>query len=488
MVRVIPLLWRRFCREDGGAVLQMFVIVIVPLLLLVAVGTDLAQMLVVKRQLTGGVDAAALTLGTLPALTDPEAEAKAEAYIRAHYPEKIGKLKSFSVSRVEKTMDVTATAEFETTFLRVAGYGTLTVTVSSQAVRQENKLEVVMVLDNSTSMSGNKIAALKVAANTLVDTLMGTDQTSDRVKIALVPFTAAVNVGAGRRGAAWLDEAHPSSLNNEVITGLPGNTSLFTLFDAMHSLNSQVSWGGCVRARTEPYDGLDTAPDTASPATLFTPFLAPDDFNGFNNYITQGGGQTDAEKYKNYTASLQWGNTPNLLCPAAPIQELTNAPATIKSAVSSMAAYGNTVIPEGLAWGWRVISPGQPFTTGVPYDQTDTIKAIIVMTDGENFVGNYFSAFGDPNGAHLGGNTSQSLNTKLSNLCTQIKGVKRPADGSDAIVVYSIVFDQTSPTITNLMRDCATDSSKYFNSPSTEALQSAFEAVAASLNQLRVSK
>jgi hypothetical protein len=47
---------------------------------------------------------------------------------------------------------------------------------------------------------------------------------------------------------------------------------------------------------------------------------------------------------------------------------------------------GGTNQAEGLAWGWRVLSPSAPFTEGRPYnDPSDPVrKVIVLMTDGEN--------------------------------------------------------------------------------------------------------
>jgi Flp pilus assembly protein TadG len=171
MLDVFTRTLKRFQRDERGAALVIFIIVLIPILLLSAVGVDLGQAYIVKRQLRGAVDAAALTLGTLPQLSDADAQTKAEAYVRAHYPEKIGVLKAVDVLRVDNTITVTATAEVETTFLRFAGYDVLTVKVKAEAIRKENKLEVVMALDNTGSMGVNgKIEALRSAANTLVDT------------------------------------------------------------------------------------------------------------------------------------------------------------------------------------------------------------------------------------------------------------------------------------------------------------------------------
>ncbi len=497
---------RLFRCGDRGAVLLIFTIFVVPLLLVVAVATDFAQVLLVKRQLTSGVDSAALTLGTLPGLTDAEAEAKAEAYIRAHYTEKIGTLKDYAVDhakRADGVMDVTATAEVPTTFLRVAGYDVLTVTVNSQATRQENKLEVVMVLDNSGSMNSN-MHALKTAANSLVDTLMGADATSELVRIGLVPFMGAVNVGPVR-GAWWLDEGHPTAQNNENIR-LADGVSLFTLYKAVGESNPGITWRGCVLARLEPYDVTDTPPDPlyVDINTLFTPFFAPDEPHGaVNDYIHGADDQGDPQKYTGGKVTGN-GNThgPNAMCPPSAIQPLTNVKATITNAIDGMEAVGQTVLPQGMVWGWRVISPGDPFKQGVPYTQTDTIKAIVIMTDGDNQVcekqctprqielnESYFSAYGYSKQDHprLLPDAVTALNAKFRTVCQNVKAIKGP-DGRDAITIYSVVFGSPSTATQELMRDCASDVSKFYTADTASELVTVFENIATGLNRLRVTK
>jgi Flp pilus assembly protein TadG len=517
---------RRLRREERGAALFTTTVIIVPLLMVTAVAIDFSQVLVVKRQLAGAVDSAALTIAAIPGLDDTAAQAKAEAFVHAHYPEQIGNLVSVTVSRSGHTVDVNATAQVPMTFLRIAGMNTANVAVAAQALRKESKVEVVMALDNTGSMAGSKITALKSAANTLVDTLMGASATSDYVKIGLVPFTSAVNVGSGKRSASWMDEAHPAALNWENLKGTGGsftNHSLFELYDAMHARNSSISWPGCVRARTEPYDTTDQEPSTSNTATLFTPLLPPDEKSGmYNNYIYNScnsairDNMIDVTKYNSCTAST---SGPSSYCTIAAIQPLTNVKATITTAISAMTANGNTVVPEGLAWGWRAISPTEPFTEGVDYNHTDgsgvldTTKAIILMTDGENDisqdsnspVNSIYSSFGYKyicNNAdcsnktlspHLGSNPSSTLNSKLTTLCNNIKALKK-SDGHDAIIIYTILFQQNNATIKNIMTNCATQGSEcpsnscFFNSPSSNDLKLAFEEIAAGLNNLRVSK
>ncbi len=481
MLRVISRVIRRFRRDERGVVLMIFMLLVVPLLMVIAVAIDFGQTLVVKRQLTSAIDAAALTIGTLPDMVDAdELNQKAEAYIRAHYPESgIGTLTSFSAVREGDNGEevvVSASATVPTSFMGLAGIDMLTVNVNSRVLRRDTKLEIVMVLDNSGSMSwGNKIGAMRDAANTLVDTLFGADEVSEKVKIGLVPFEAGVNLNVPY-DTWWLDFGNPSSLNTQNITNLdttsPANETLFTVLGTMGtgtvSENIAARWGGCVRSRynagVDNLDISDAPPNSANPETLFSAYFYP--YDG-----------ADKASYVNDTGSGQ-----NLSCAASPIQPLTNQKTAITSAINAMVARTSTNITEGLAWGWRLISPGQPFTQGVAYDQVDTIKAIIVLSDGENAPGT-FSSYGMWDNPQL---ASTGLDSRMEALCTSIKANHDADDTDQDVIIYTIGFDLPSDSIRTLMRNCATDANKFFDSPTAAALQSTFAAIAASLNQLRI--
>jgi hypothetical protein len=51
--------------------------------------------------------------------------------------------------------------------------------------------------------------------------------------------------------------------------------------------------------------------------------------------------------------------------------------------IKNMKADGYTHVAEGVGWGLRVLSPGEPFTEGRPYND-ETKKAMVLLTDGEN--------------------------------------------------------------------------------------------------------
>ena len=68
---------------------------------------------------------------------------------------------------------------------------------------------------------------------------------------------------------------------------------------------------------------------------------------------------------------LRKGAGPNYSCTTEPITPLTDVTvpeglAAINAAIDRMAPNGNTNVPEGMAWGWRTVSSGEPFTQGRP--------------------------------------------------------------------------------------------------------------------------
>jgi hypothetical protein len=294
----------------------------------------------------------------------------------------------------------------------------------------------------------------------------------------LVPFTGAVNVGVAST-TSWLDRTTPAPLNKQYLD-LPDDQSAF---DVLESMNGGIAsnWGGCVRSRFRFVDGIDdldlvdTLPNATVPDTLFSAY--------FDTFSINGSNSRDPQSYAGVSSNNQNSN-----CPDAPIQPLTNVKTTITDAINSMTADGSTNIPEALAWGWRTISPTEPFAEGKAYSDSGVIKAIILLTDGNNEVrGNVFSSYGESSGnPQLGADVNNGLNTKTRDVCTNIKA-NQDGDASDVdILLYTIVFNLNAGPIIEIMQNCATSTSHYFNSPNEDDLDATFQTIAASLNQLRI--
>jgi Flp pilus assembly protein TadG len=391
----------RLCRDSRGAVLIKFTIVFLPLLSVAAVAMDVSRApLVVTQRFTNAVDAAALAVGRQLGRDDADITALAQGFINPHYTAAdVGALTKLAVASTATQVDTTATARVGTVFLSILSTPFVDITVSSKEFRQQRKIELVMVLDNSESMAGTKLANLKSAAHGLVDIVFGSATESPCVKIALVPVTAAVNVGTDKILSSWLDQTGLLPIHREDID-LPAGHTLLSLIGSL----TNSGWGGCVTASVGPqgYDLTDAPPDPLVGETQFVSYFAPDEpssgnglafpesgyANDYNDMLIPGtlvARQLNGEKYLG-AAVLSPGYGPNYNCVAALILPLTNVKGTINSAIDAMAADCNTVIPEGLAWGWRVLSPGPPFTEGAPHDDQTTIRIVVLLTAAANSI------------------------------------------------------------------------------------------------------
>ncbi len=383
--------------------------------------------------------------------------------------------------------------------MRLANINEVDIGAQTEVTRKQNKVELVMALDTTGSMCQpcSKLQSLKTASKALVEDLLKDEDDADYVKIALVPFSAAVNIGADKLNSGWIDTEAASDVAWEDFSN---GVNVLDLYDELRNRN----WAGCVRARNEPFDGTDEPPSAGNPETLFAPYFAPDEPDGSdptypNNYLSDKAKNKDSDdkrqrsiaKYDNASVSST-SRGPDFNCPAQAILPLTNVKARLLKEIGDMAAKGSTVVPEGLAWGWRAVSPGEPYTEGVAYDDDDTIKAIVLLTDGRNDVGggmenhngSFYNAFGFAQSGHLGDDdgdeAEETLNDKTAALCERVK--------TEDIRLYTITFQENNPTIQALLRACATEPSMYYNTQTGADLKNVFADIAKGLNKLRISK
>ncbi len=270
--------------------------------------------------------------------------------------------------------------------------------------------------------------------------------------------------------------------------------------------SSFASWKGCVEARPYPYNNDDTVPAAATPNTLFQPMFAPDETDrnsAYNNYwsdVTSGsvGLSSDQDvnrqkytpKYFQPVASGAEGSDdgPNASCTTTPITTLTDVTksagsTSIKAAIDNMQPLGGTNVPEGMAWGWRTISSGEPFTQGRSEAERGNDKVVIVVTDGANTYytpgslgsnddannKSIYSSYGyASNGRLFGGTSSAVSKTDYSNtnytaaLNEQFKALCANAKANDIMVMTVAVdlnaADTAEKTQIAMLKACSSDS------------------------------
>lgn len=489
-----------FGSDRRGNVLLLFGLSIIPTMLAIGMAVDYSRALNVKQRLGAALDAAALAVGGSTGLTEQQLKDKAQAYFEANYPEaELGTPGELSVSVNDLKVTMSATANVGTTLMHLAGMSGMTVGANVEVTKKTRKIEVVMVLDNTGSMgNGGKIGALKKASKQLVNILFDGETVSSDVMMGLVPFAAAVNIGSEHLNSGWIDTQAKSSIAAEDFS--PG-TNVLTLYNEI----SNRSWNGCVRARRAPFDTQDTAPAVASPDTLWAPYFAPDepDFSNRypNRYASDGdyeGEEYDYDARQRYTGKYEdlevssSSRGPNFNCRTPAVTPMINKKDDLITAIDDMVSTGSTVIPTGLAWGWRLISPAEPFTEGGSSADEGIVKAIVLLTDGKNSVGggmnnhnrSRYSAYGYARSGHLGptngNNATSTLNAKTTMLCNNIK--------AQNIRLYTITFKLNDGSTKNLMRNCASKTSMYYDSSSNTNLQTVFEDIAKGLSELRISK
>lgn len=303
----------------------------------------------------------------------------------------------------------------------------------------------------------------------------------------------------------------------------PGRLNNFDFFAAIP--NSQ--WKGCVEARAEPYDVTDDAPDGMRPDTLFVPWFWPDEMDngprlaaGYtiamaNDYLPDrldlrdaaapsfsdgwvGWGQANILKYNGADGAIDEvapdTSGPNKACPD-PILPLTGNRSDIEGKIDGLMHWNGsgTNVAEGLAWGWRVLSPGAPFTQGTDYGKAT--KVIVLMTDGVNNV--------DPNPefSHLSeysayGYLQQWSTNRIAD--KTYAGFKEYADGrlelacanakAEGIQIYTVAFGITDPDTLRTLEACATAPPYAYTASTSDDLIVAFRKVAQKLSMLRLSK
>lgn len=496
----------RFVRAGSGNVAIMFALAMLPIVIGGGAAVDYSRAFVVQQRLTAALDAAALAVGASPRTDEDALREIAQGYFDANYPaDEIGVPGALKLELTDNTVAMSASAKLPTTIMNIAGIGNIDVGSNVQVTKERTGLELALVLDNTGSMrSRGKIDALKEASRELVDVLFGEESASDLLKFALVPFSSSVNVGTRYRNSGWIDVDGRSQFHGAQFRQGSRGSPIKNVFGAYDDILNK-RWNGCVEARPAPYDTRDIPPDESVADSLWVPYFAPDEPDNLiaiNRYYANsytfdrlGSGQTDVDKRQRhrpkYKFSFAFGDGPHFNCANQPILPLTRRKSTILDAIDDMNAAGSTVIPIGLAWGWRTLSPGEPFTEGARYQDDSVKKVLILLTDGNNDIGklnnhnrSFYSGYGyvgqkrlgtrDPDRAH------KELDRRTAILCENVKRA--------GVLVYAISFQVSSTSTHNLMRNCATTPQRYFDSPTNGKLRETFREIAGQLGNLRISR
>lgn len=425
---------RRFGATERGNVMLTFALATIPMIGFVGAAVDYSRGNSAKAAMQSAIDATALMLSReAPSLTQAQLNTRATEIFKSllHRPELTNVLVTPTYTKQSSGFRIKLAAEGKvpTSFTKVVGQDHLHITVNAEVDWGMKKLELVLALDNTGSMSSsNKMTELKKAAKSLIDALKAVAQNDDDIKIAIVPFAQEVNVGTANANASWLSWTDWDSTNGTCIKAKAGNQNQCLSNGGTWSPSNHVTWKGCVMDRDQDHDVLDTTPATTIPSTLFP--------------------------------AIQASNCPTELLP------LTSVKSTYGQLINKIAAMnpqGTTNVTIGLVWGWHALTPNSPLTEGtIPSPETD--KVIVLLTDGNNTRNRWTSNQAD-------------IDARTKKVCDNVKAA--------GIKLYTVRVINGN---TSLLQQCATKPDMFFNVQSASQLNAVFAQIAKSLANLRIAK
>lgn len=461
---------RSFVSGLGGNVAVMFSLALVPLLAMGGAAIDYGNGLNVKAKLQGAVDSGLLKVATDPTMVvggspacttaaacDAQIRLAVRDATRSYYASYMGQTPSVDVKITDDgTILAMASVSIPTHVMKFFGRTDSTIGATSEVKRgAAGGSEVALVLDTTGSMASPKIDGLKTAASQLVTTLLPSGSTN---KVALVPFDMYVNVGLGNRGASWITGSYDYSV--------PGPDSCTTTW-SIATPETPVWIPATCSGDGIPYDcSYWYTPITYSGTSTTTCVPTSMTYTwqgcvGSRNYPLD---LSDAASNANPVVAVM-----NTYC-AKTLTRLTSDAATLQASIAALTPYSETYIAPGLLWGWRALSPNQPFADGAAYGTKN--KYIVLMTDGANTHSASYPAHANFDVADANNVTGQT--------CTAIKAA--------GIKIYVVAFAVTDAAIVSVLQNCASAPINYYTAATVSELQTAFQTIGAQITKVRLSK
>jgi Flp pilus assembly protein TadG len=520
-------LLKDFCSSRNGNFALVMGLALPAILAAVGFATDVSTIMRAKVNLQSSLDAATLASSHL---SDNEAGRKAT--FDRYFQVNAGSHRELSNARVTLSVDrglnyvktkAVASADVALNFAFLFG-ANQHIEVDASAVEATNNLEIVLVLDNTGSMAGAKIKALRDATKALLDNLEGAKSPNRSVTAALVPFVTAVNVNGEEFDPSWID-MDGKSPNNGVNFPLMPDGKRVNHMDLFRDLAEGTGWNGtgwkgCVEARPGSAGISDAAPDQTDADTLFVPYFAPDDPGDatdpsasygndskvYNNSYLSDDVEDGTDKKEKATKIARYKNPkakkindkkgpltvgPNRACPT-PVVPLTTDLDKLRTAAAQMQEWSGsgTNVSEGLSWGMRVLSPDPPYTDGAAWKAPNTSKIVVLLTDGENVV---FGASNEPEksdytsygflssgrfGSSNQTDAARTVDRWTLDVCQKLK--------AQQVQIYTITLQSDTAANRTLYGKCATDPSNYYAVNDPSKLPNVFQEIAGKFTALQL--
>jgi Flp pilus assembly protein TadG len=448
--------------DVNGNVSIMMAVAAVPLLAAAGAAIDMVHANNAQTALQSAVDAAALAGGTSGFSSNSDLSALVNKYLSQNNANfSIGTADAIEFGSAHSTNNffVRVNGKIKTDFMSLVGIPTVGLAAYAEVEKGGQALELALVLDNTASMnSENRLAALKVSAKNLVDTIITKKPPGAYVKIGIVPFSNYVNVGVGNRNKSWIDV--PADYTET--TAVTYNTYPHAVYTNCHLVDHPYMNDGVPAVWQE--NVCDVSAGAAVPVSYFPTHT-------WNGCV---GSRNDPLDVSIGSPNVKYPGIMDVGCPMA-LTELTDNKSTIDSQIDAMVATGETYIPSGVLWGWNMLDSQQPLTgakTAAEMANLKGVKSMVLMTDGDNTLSATYPTHN--------GNDTAAADAKTAQLCTNMK--------ADGISIFTVGFKVHKPSSLAMLAACASNPSQALTADDDAALMAAFEQIGASLAQIRVAK
>ncbi|MEM7494112.1 MAG: pilus assembly protein TadG-related protein [Pseudomonadota bacterium] len=464
---------KRFKSEIKGNIAMIFAVSLLPIFLMIGFTVDHNRQHSEQRKVQAAADATVLAVAraTMEAdLSEAELLPIAQKVFDAQY---VGhgtvNLNPVDVKIVGDEIIVTVDGQMDTTLMKMAGNNEVPIGAEAAAVYNlDIPIEIALVLDTSGSMSGQKLNDLKSSARSLVDVVLPsmTPSENGKVTMSVVPFARYVNVGTANRYEPWMDAPDNKSGTKE---------SCSVTSSAKKAAGCKQQSYSCKKWKGSKEKGNLTSYTGTCKKWVCPAGAEPEKTCKDKKWSKKWYGCVASRPYplniqdKDYTSTQVKGFYGNA-CPSA-LQPLTNSHQKVDQAINKLSAKNDTYIPTGLVWGYRTLSPSDPFDEGQSYKtmkDENGRKVLILMSDGAN------TRSPKSNGKHDG--SDQTLaDTYTLEVCDEAK--------AQEIEIYTIAFDLKDTATKTMLESCATTSDYFFDAADAAELDKAFKDIGEDLSE-----
>ncbi|MEM9393065.1 MAG: Tad domain-containing protein [Pseudomonadota bacterium] len=252
-----------------------------------------------------------------------------------------------------KEVSAEVSASIPTWFMNMSGIYQLDALAQSKAEERIQNIEISLVLDISGSMSGTKNANMIKAANDFAATIMEANENlasdgTGLAAISVIPYNASVSA--------------PEFLLDE------------------YNVSEHQTFSRCVRFKSSDFSSLSLSTSAALDRLSH--------FDPYNSNMHRVNGVNFIED--------PWCHNNGV----ADILPLSTSLSDLQGKISSLGAQGNTATDVGMKWAAALLDPGsRPMVSNligdnqldsrledrpVNYQDPETIKVVVLMTDGAN--------------------------------------------------------------------------------------------------------